>query len=101
MNEALDALEQYFPDIVAEMPDEFDSHFFILTLAHRHQQLYLQALNHYRDSDQPFQALHGQIARRLAHHLDIVAPQGKTSSPNIFGGRSRAEEWHKTDSDPT
>ena len=100
MNEALDELEKFFPDIIDEMPEEFDSHFFILTLAHRHQQLYMQALNYYADSEQPFQALHGQIARRLGHHLNLVAPQGKTTSTNIFGERSRAEEWHKSGDAP-
>lgn len=101
MNDALDALAEHFSEIVAEMPDEFDSHQFILTLAHRHQKLYVQALILYADSEQPFAVLHGQIARRLGQHTDLVSPQGRAASTNMFGGRSRAEEWHKANTDPT
>ncbi len=101
MNDALDALADHFAEIIEEMPDEFDSHQFILTLAHRHQKLYVKALIAYADSEQPFATLHGQIARRLGQHTHLVSPLGKAASPNMFGGRSRAEEWHKASGDPT
>ena len=40
----LAALEVVFPEIVAAMNDYFDSHDFILRLAHAHQRLYVSAL---------------------------------------------------------
>jgi hypothetical protein len=48
---ALDSLEAVFPDILVLMPDEFDSHEFILRLAQAHQRLYVVALSGYADTD--------------------------------------------------
>ena len=45
-NPTFDALEAAFPSIVVNMDDEFDSHDFILKLAHANQRLYVQALAH-------------------------------------------------------
>ncbi len=101
MNDALDTLAEHFAEIVGEMPDEFDSHQFIQTLAHRHQRLYVQALIAYADNEQPFASLHGQIARRLGQHTHLVTPQGKTPSTDMFGHRGRAEEWRKASGNST
>jgi hypothetical protein len=93
----LDALEDVFHEVVAAMPkDEFDSHEFILQLAHDHQRLYVQALAAYADTDRPFQIVHGEIARRLGRHKDLVSQrEGKTISMDIFGQDNTAAVWQK------
>lgn len=91
---ALDQLETRFAEIVALMPQEFDTHNFILKLAHSNQRLYVQALAQF-DSDTPFNELHKQIGRRLAKHSELVTSNGSTTSPDIFGNRGTAEKWRK------
>lgn len=92
----LDELETHFAQIVDALPDEFDSHDFIIELAHEYQKVYVRALGQYPDSDQPFQTVHGQIAKRLEKHKELVTKQGKFPSPNIFRRETPAENWVKT-----
>jgi hypothetical protein len=92
---AFDALEAKFPEIVAKMDHYFDSHDFILKLAQAHQRLYVAALAAYVDRDYPFQIVHGEIARRLLNHPDLVTKVGENSSQDIFGQRSSASVWRK------
>jgi hypothetical protein len=92
---AFDALEVVFPEIVAMMPDYFDSHDFILKLAHKHQQSYVAALAQYVDRDYPFQIVHGEIARRLLTHPDLVTKIGEHSSRDIFMQKTPAAVWYK------
>ena len=58
----LAALESVFPSVIATMDPYFDSHDFILKLAHKHQRLYVTALAAYADHEYPFQIVHGDIA---------------------------------------
>lgn len=92
---ALNALEGKFPEIVARMKGYFDSHDFILKLAQAHQQLYVAALAAYADKDYPFQIVHGEIARRLLHHPELVTKVGENTSEDIFHQKSSATVWRK------
>jgi len=91
----LDTLERLFPEAVAAMPEEFDSHQFILWLAQHHQGAYVRALAAYAHTDQPFKNVHGQIAKRLHGHPSLVAKVGEGSSRDIFGERCSAAKWRK------
>jgi len=91
-----EALEDVYPQVIEQMKNEFDSHDFILNLAHRYQKLYVQALIEYADKNQPFQSVHKEIAKRLKKFPQLVSNTGqKRNSENIFRVNSRAEIWRK------
>ncbi len=91
-------LEEKFPEIVSMMADKFNSHEFILKLAQKYQRLYVEALCVYADNDQPFQTVHGEIAKRLKKykkHKKLVEHIGNAPSSNIFGLTNDAAVWEK------
>jgi len=94
---AFEQLEEKYDEIVNLMPDDddFDSHDFILRLAQKHQQLYVQALSEYANNNQPFQTVHAEIAKRLKKREDLVKQFGSRDSTNIFGLKSEAAVWRK------
>jgi len=92
---AFEELENNYTEIVGLMPAKFDSHEFILVLAQRYQQLYVQALSEYADNNQPFLTVHGEIAKRLKKREDLVKHIGNRTSKNIFGDNSDAAGWQK------
>lgn len=95
----LQALEAAFPEVVAQMGEYFDSHDFILRLAHGRQRLYVAALAAYGDHEHPFQIVHGEIARRLSTHTELVTRVGERISRDIFGQKSSATVWCKADTE--
>ena len=94
---AFRALEDVFPAVVSTMGEYFDSHDFILRLAHAHQRLYVDALAKYRTHEHPFQIVHGEIARRLLNHPELVTRIGERTSRDIFGQKSSATVWCKVE----
>jgi hypothetical protein len=90
-----DALEERFPHVVPQMATFFDSHDFILALAQAEQQRYIKALAAYVKHEHPFQIVHGEIARRLARHPDLVARVGETTSEDIFHHKGSAVVWRR------
>ena len=81
-----------YPHLIAQMPDEFTSHKFILKLACNHQKIYIEALYPYRASEAPFRALHVEMAHAIANHCDRI---GEVDSVNIFGKPSPCMKWKK------
>ena len=95
-SEIFEELEDCYPDVIEMMEDEFDSHDFILKLAHKNQTLYVQALIEYAGNEQPFQSVHKEIAKRLKKYPEqVVATGAKRNSENIFRVKSPAEVWRK------
>lgn len=92
--EALEALETFYASVLETMPNEFDSHVFILKLAHQHQRLYVKALATFADTDRPFQIVHGEIASRLLHS-GLVKKFGEQNSEDIFRQVNSASLWRK------
>ena len=88
-------LEDVFPQIVKLMPERFDSHDFILELAHKYQKLYIQALYEQRDKKKPFETVHKAIGKRLKKRVDLVKHVRDRSSKNIFGLDNEVAFWHK------
>jgi len=86
------ALEAAFPEIVAQMGEFFDTHDFVLKLAHAQQRLYVSALAAV-DGDHPFQIVHREISRRLLTHPELVSRIGERPSRDIFGQKSSATVW--------
>jgi len=90
-------LEQYYPEIIAQMPQRFNSHKFILRLAHQHQGAYIRALALEADSPYPFQTVHSVLAKRLDSKFShLVNYVGDEKSRDIFGQSSNAALWSKT-----
>ncbi|MBN1582437.1 MAG: hypothetical protein JXA89_17145 [Anaerolineae bacterium] len=94
------ALYERYPAIVAGMPDTFNSHQFILELAHQNQVLYIEALYAYRDSlhrgePTPFRAVHQILSQHLADCPDLVERIGDADSHDIFGQPNGCAEWRR------
>ena len=94
------ALFAKYEAVVAQMPETFDSHQFILCLAQQHQTLYIEALySHrhslHRDSPDPFRVVHQILSRHLnaCHHL--VTRLGDVYSADIFGQSNECAQWRK------
>jgi hypothetical protein len=86
-------LEQFYPEVIAQMPVHFDSHKFILQLAQQHQALYVQALAQY--PDEPFRIVHGELSKRLKKFSHLIRQDGVKNSPDIFGEVCEAAAWEK------
>jgi hypothetical protein len=89
-------LEKHYPAIIAEMPERFNSHEFILKLAYEHQRLYVKVLAAYADADGlPFMVVHGQLAKKLTEYPDLIRRVGEEPSHDIFGHSQTATLWRK------
>jgi hypothetical protein len=94
------ALFEHYPTVIAQMPEIFTSHQFILRLAQQHQPLYIEALHSYRDSPHrgspaPFRVVHQLLARHLHAYHDLVTHVGTVNSPDIFGQVQKCAQWRK------
>ena len=87
---AVDEIEQYYPEIIDSMPKRFNSHEFILALAHRYQGPYIKVLAQYVDSPAPFMAAHGQLAKLIGKFSDKVKALDYEASTDIFGNSNNA-----------
>ena len=90
-----ESLEAVYEQVIALMPDKFDSYEFILKLAQEHQQLYVKALIEYAESERPFQIVNSQIAMRLLKYPNLVSRVGEHISKDIFLQESSATLWQK------
>ena len=95
-NDAFEKLVNEYEKIVSLMPDDrdFDSHDFIQKLTQNNQQLYIQALSEVGGA-QPFQTVHGELAKRLKKRDDLVKQNGNRSSKNIFGLENEVAVWRR------
>ena len=95
------ALRSHYPEIIAQMPTEFNSHQFILTLAQKHQAEYVGALYDYKDSlhlhtPAPFQFVHARLSMMLHEFPQFVEiVRDDAPSLDIFGNRNQCAEWRK------
>lgn len=90
----LDSLFGYYPEAIAEMPHQFDSHQFILFLAEKNQALYIQALSDQLPRTDPFRVLHAELSKKL-HTSPLVRSLGRATSPDIFGHPNECGLWEK------
>ena len=91
----LDELTPHYAEILDMMPDEFDSHHFILTLAHNYQPEYVRALcecQHVKDRA-PFREVHKQISQSLRDYAEYV--RGDYPSEDIFRIKQLNALWRK------
>ncbi len=95
-----DALFAHYSEIIAQMPETFDSHQFILCLAQQYQTLYVEALYSHRhslhhDSPDPFRVVHQRLARHLSACHGLVKRLGDVYSADIFGQSNECAQWRK------
>ncbi|MBN1934254.1 MAG: hypothetical protein JW934_06300 [Anaerolineae bacterium] len=96
------ALYDQYSALIEQMKDTFDSHQFILELAHRNQVPYVEALYAYRDSlhrgePTPFRIVHQILAQHLTTCTDLIERAGDVYSEDIFGQVSECAQWRKKD----
>lgn len=96
-----DALFEQYPAIIAQMPETFTSHEFILCLAQQNQALYVEALYSYRDSlhrgaPAPFLMVHSILSKRLKLYPNLVKlDRYDVPSTDIFGHPNECAQWKK------
>ena len=88
-------LKALYPQIIRQMPVEFTSHEFILTLARQNQQLYVEALHVYRNNHRPFQTVHGELAKMLNDFPSFVKRIGEVASKDIWRKPNRCAKWQR------
>ena len=90
----LNELKPFYSEILNMMPDEFDSHQFILVLAHKHQPEYVGALYACQDVKDraPFREVHKQISQSLRDYVEYVR---EDYSDDIFRVRQSNAVWRK------
>ena len=94
-------LHSQYPNIIAQMPDTFTSHQFILKLAHQNQPAYIEALYSYREYNQQgspaqFQIVHRILAQRLSSFPELVTlVHESVPSIDIFGQKNNCSVWRK------
>lgn len=91
----VEALLEFYPEIIEQLPDSFTSHDFILSLAQQHKRLYIDVLYACRDEVMPFQVAHNRLAKGLNQFPELVCKGERVNSKNIFGGWSEVREWKK------
>jgi hypothetical protein len=89
------AIFQQYRPLIAQMPDTFSSHEFILRLAQQDQASYIEALHTYRSDPDPFRIVHGRLSQNLHEHSDILDHLGEVNSWDIFDQSNRCAHWRK------
>ena len=91
-----DFLFSQYPTIIADMPEDFNSHEFILTLAQRFQRVYIEALYAYRSDSNAFQVVHGILSKQLHRYPALVNYEGEDhDSKDIFGNMNWCARWSR------
>jgi len=91
-----------YPEVIAEMPEHFGSHEFILRLAQKYQGLYVDALYSYRNVRRngkpvPFMFVHQVLSNGLSRFPDLVEPAGRLESHDIWGQSNSCARWRKVE----
>lgn len=97
------SLYEQYPNIIAQMGEEFTSHEFILKLAQQNQPQYIEALYAYRSSTHrgaiaPFRVVHDILTQRLSKSPLITKAENSVDSHDIFGRRNKCAGWRKINS---
>jgi len=86
--------DEQLVEVIKQLPDKFTSHEFILAFAQKHQALYIDLLNSYREKD-PFEIAHGRLAKHLNDFSDLIVYDGEVLSADIFRRSNKCASWRK------
>ena len=96
---ALMDLEEFFPQTIHQMRNQFTSHEFILIFAQQHPRLYIEALHAQTSKISPFMIVHAFFTRQLKKYPHLIRSPGSTSSHDIFGNSNSCAAWVKLSAD--
>lgn len=86
----------FYPEVIDQMPDRFNSHEFILKLAHQHQGPYVRALAMHDETGRPFSIVHARLAKLLTEQYPhLVRKFCDEASRDIFGHWGEVALWVK------
>ena len=78
------------------MPDDiFNTHEFMLKLVEEYQELYVEALVEYSQSDQPSLMVIGKIVTSLKERNDLITNIRMETVENVFEQKRDFEVWQK------
>jgi len=82
---------------IQNLPDEFDSHELLRTLATDHPHAYVRELYEKLHTSDPILQAHADIASQLNRELfhGVVAKAGRWPSPNVRGKDTENQVWHR------
>ncbi len=86
--------DERLTEIIKQLPPKFTSHEFILAFAKKHQALYIDLLNSYREKD-PFEIAHGRLAKHLNDFSHLITYDGEVLSSDIFRQSNKCASWRK------
>lgn len=96
MMEEEDLTEDIIRQVIAELPDEFDSHEFLRKLMTIEPRVYTALLKKKLDSDigDPIQVAHSGIGRKLSDS-PLLEKGERRSSMNVRGQKTDNQVWRK------
>lgn len=95
---AIDALKRHYPEAIALMPDQFDSHDLIDKLMALHPTLYVAFLDEFASQGRKSVPLaHGALSKALYDFPELVRRDGDAVSINVRGHQSKAAAWRKVE----
>jgi hypothetical protein len=92
----LDVIKRHYPDLIAVMLDDFDSHDLIFEVIARHSHIYDSLLNIYdANDDRRVGKLHRNLSTCLNSFPELVQRNGNSQSMNVHGYKSKAARWRR------
>lgn len=91
----LTILKQRYPQLIAELPEEFDSRDLIALIIERYKHLYEATKSEYPEAKRGEPSFHGQLALGLTEFPDLVEQVGTRKSKTKKGTISETTVWRK------
>ncbi len=91
----LTILKQRYPQLIADLPDEFDSHDLIELIMQRYKHLYEATKSEYTETKKGAPGFHGQLAQGLNDYPELVEQIGTRKGKTKRGTVLESAIWRK------